>query len=140
MCERTPCGGAHNICVVSPEGKVYSCNQSIGNEKFLMGDIYSDSFYEMLKSKISIEFKSRTIKNISNCSSCQISSWCGTPCPYETYMNSGSLYDHPSECSLIKQRYLRALSGLINNEFNLSVISGITDIKNLSWDIIKERR
>lgn len=139
MCERTPCGGAHNICVVSPEGKVYSCNQSIGNEKFLMGDIFSNSFHEMLNSKISIEFKSRAIKNISNCSSCEISGWCGTSCPYETYMNSGSLYEHPSECSLIKQRYMRALSGLINNEFNLSVISGITDIKNLSWDIIKEK-
>ncbi len=138
MCERTPCGAGREICVVAPDGNVYACNQSLGEDHFYLGNLYEHSFIEMANSEAAQRLSQRTIDRIEDCNECVISSWCGSPCPFETYKNSGTILTNSSECQLMKDRYIRALKGLIKNEYNLEVISRIAELEvDLQWDSVK---
>ncbi|MCU0286447.1 MAG: radical SAM protein [Acidobacteria bacterium] len=122
MCERTPCGGAKNICIVMPNGDVYPCNQSTDDTQLLLGNIKTNSFNELLNSKPAQKLGQRILDNIEECNNCVFRSWCGSPCPHEAFTTHGSLMAKSAECDIFKERYETALTGLINGTFDLEVI------------------
>ena len=136
MCERTPCGAGRNICVVNPDGNVYACNQSV-DEKLRLGNVLTDSFSDMTKSNVASMYSNRTIDKIEACSNCAVSTFCNSPCAYGAYKKYGDILGKSPECALMKSRFVKALTGLLRNEFNLSVVTKLAELKtNLEWDYI----
>ncbi|HIK18773.1 MAG TPA: SPASM domain-containing protein [Leptolyngbyaceae cyanobacterium M33_DOE_097] len=134
MCERTPCGGGRNICLVQPNGNVYSCNQSVGDDRFLLGNLKQVSFNEMLQSSAGIALSSRTLDKIEECRNCTFRSWCGSPCPLAVARGSENIMSKSSECNVLKPRYTRALSGLLEDEFDLEVVGKLAGFQSpVQW-------
>ena len=122
MCERSPCGAARNICIVQPNGDVYSCNQSADDTKFLLGSIIRTPFKDILKSDIAQMLGNRTVDKIDECRVCTFRSWCSSPCPLVAFRKYGSMMAKSADCDLFMYRYERALRGLLENEFDLPVV------------------
>lgn len=131
MCETTPCGAGRNISIVAPDGNVYACNQSLGDKDFLLGNLEEDSYLNMKNNNIASSLSERKVENIEECKDFAISSWCGSPCAYEASKEFGSLMSKSRECRLMKDRYTRTLRGLINDEYELSVISKILNLDEI---------
>ena len=122
MCERSPCGAARNICVLLPNGDVYPCNQSIDDEQLLLGNIKTSSFKELLKSVPAQVLSNRVVDQIIECQTCTFKSWCGSPCPHASFRKYGDLMAKSPECDIFMSRYKRVLRGLLEDEFDLSVV------------------
>lgn len=131
MCERSPCGGAKNICAVQPNGDVYPCNQSV-DKRFYLGNIKEKSFKDILKSDVARIFSKRVVENIEECKLCVFRSWCGSSCTLGSHSNSESFLAKSAECELNKLRYTYALLGLLGNKFDLEVIGKFMGVNNLS--------
>ncbi len=122
MCERSPCGGARNICAVMPDGDVYSCNQAVHEESFRLGNLKDSSFRELLNGEIAHRLRQRTVDSITGCRNCLFRAWCQSPCPIAALWKYGSMMEKSPECDILRLRYDRALRGLVNDEFDLTVV------------------
>ena len=60
------CGAGHEYVAITPDGDIYPCHQFVGNEDFLMGDIYNGINNE----KMEQEFKNAHIYNKPKCIDC----------------------------------------------------------------------
>lgn len=126
MCERSPCGAAKNICITMPNGDVYPCNQSVGEESLFLGNIKRDSFQTILKSKPAQMLRGRNIKNINDCKDCLFRGWCGSPCPITALRNSGTINAKSAYCDILKRRYQIGLQRLIDGRYEPSLIAALT--------------
>lgn len=134
MCERSPCGAARNICIVMPSGDVFPCNQSAEPRSFLLGNLHTASFVELLGSDVARLLTRRTPESIAACRDCTFKAWCNSPCPLAAYWKYGSVMAKSPECELIKARYLRALRGLLSGEIDISLAGRLAGFKTpLSW-------
>lgn len=139
MCERSPCGGAKNICITMPDGDVFPCNQSTEDKRLLLGNIRNDSFSYLLNSERAISLQKRTLENIDECNECVFRNWCGSPCPHEALVKYGNIMAKSAECDFFKERYTSALKGLVNDEFDLEVISRLVgSSSSLTWVELKK--
>lgn len=128
MCERSPCGAARNICAVMPNGEVFSCNQAVGNDQFLLGNLRTTSFLDMFSSDIACALRKRTIDEIPVCKDCVFRGWCQSPCPLAASAKYGTIMARSAECDLLRLRYKRALEGLLNNEFDLAIVGRLAGL------------
>lgn len=141
MCERSPCGGARNICITMPNGDVYPCNQSTDSKHMLLGNLYDSKFVELLKSESSINLQKRIVNNIDECKNCIYRIWCGSPCPIEALYQNGDIMSKSAECDIFKERYNMALKGLVNNSFDLEIISRLVGSKDsIKWLDLKHMK
>ena len=123
MCERSPCGGARNICAVTPNGDVFPCNQSAGEAPWLLGNIQTRTFAELMLTRPAAQLASRTTAAIDECRDCAFRSWCGSPCPHSVYVKTGSIHSKSVECDLHRYRYQRAFQALLRGAVDLEVVS-----------------
>jgi uncharacterized protein len=127
MCERTPCGAGRNICVIEPDGMVYGCNQTVRDVRFTLGNVYEQTFAEMLRSDAAMQLKERKLEQLE-CSSCLYKSWCQSPCPATSTSRYGQVLAKSGDCELYMSRYGRALQGLITDEFDLEVVGQLAGL------------
>ncbi len=70
--------------IFAPDGKVYSCDQYVNDEKTALGDIRKDSLYDILKKKAQLwEEIKRLVRKSGDkmaCSSCEWGSQCSGGC------------------------------------------------------------
>ena len=95
------CGVGTEYLAVTPSGELYPCHQFAGNEKFLMGDIYSGVFNEKLRG----EFGGNDIFSRGECRRCWARYYCSGGCAANAYNASGDIGGiYELGCEMFKKR------------------------------------
>ena len=105
ICLRYPCGAAREIISVNPDGTVYPCDGFKGVKEFVMGNILTESLFDMLNKPHIIKLRDRTAKDISKCSTCLFRGMCCSCC-YSAHGKFGDIYREDPHCADKRQIYL----------------------------------
>jgi len=95
------CGVGTEYMAVTPNGKLYPCHQFIGDDKFVMGDVWQGITNDELRS----EFKRADIYSGDECKSCWAKFFCSGGCAANAYNDTGAadgIYE--IGCELFKKR------------------------------------
>jgi uncharacterized protein len=95
------CGAGHEYVAITPDGDIYPCHQFVGNEDFLMGDIYKGISNE----KMVQQFKTAHIYNKPKCNDCWAKFYCSGGCQANNFNFNGDM-NVPYEigCQMQKKR------------------------------------
>ena len=105
------CGSGTEYFAVTPKGELYPCHQFVGDEKYLMGDIWNgiseNKADGAIKSGIEIrgEFKMCNVYAREECEDCWAKLYCSGGCAANAYHATGDIlgvYDYG--CRLFKKR------------------------------------
>lgn len=101
------CGAGHEYVAVTPDGDIYPCHQFVGNEEFIMGNVF-----EGLKGdKIQAEFKNGHIYNKPKCMDCWARFYCSGGCQANNYnFNKDIHIPYELGCKMMKKRVECAIS------------------------------
>jgi len=95
------CGVGTEYLAVTPRGKLYPCHQFIGDEKFLMGDVW----HGVVNEKIQGEFGGCNIYSRTECRKCWARMYCSGGCAANAYHAAGSIGGvYELGCELFKKR------------------------------------
>ena len=95
------CGVGCEYLAVTPQGELFACHQFIGNNEFLMGDIFNGIDNLKLREK----FIRRNIYSMPECNSCWAKMYCSGGCAANAYNDSGSVLGvHKLGCEMFKKR------------------------------------
>ena len=95
------CGVGTEYVAVTPTGDLYPCHQFVGEEKFLLGNIYDG----ITNGDICSEFKGCNVYSHKECADCFAKLYCSGGCAANAYHTTGSItgvYD--LGCQLHKKR------------------------------------
>ena len=81
------CGVGTEYVAVTPSGDLYPCHQFVGDEKFLLGNIYDG----ITNNSICDEFKGCNIYSHEECSDCFAKLYCSGGCAANAYHTTGSI-------------------------------------------------
>lgn len=95
----TACGAGYEYLAVSPEGNLYPCHQFVGQDKFVIGNVYSG----INNSKMCSEFMQNNILTKEKCRDCWAKLFCSGGCHANAYFTNGSISEH-NELSCILQK------------------------------------
>lgn len=100
------CGSGTEYMAVTPWGDLYPCHQFVGEEKYLMGNVF-----EGVKQKeMQEEFKCCNVYSKENCKECFAKFYCSGGCAANSYKFHGSIHDtYDIGCKLQKKRVECAL-------------------------------
>lgn len=100
------CGAGYQYLAVDPQGVLYPCHQFVGQDEFVMGDVYNG----VNRWDIGDRFKNTHIYAKEGCSQCWAKFLCSGGCHASAYFNGGGL-EKPFKqaCVLAKKRYECAL-------------------------------
>lgn len=95
------CGSGTEYLGVTPWGDLYPCHQFVGNEKFLLGNVFEG----IKRTDIVDEFKCCNVYSRKECSECFARYYCSGGCAANSYNFHGSI-DHVYEtgCELERKR------------------------------------
>ncbi len=95
------CGSGTEYLAVTPWGDLYPCHQFVGNEKFLMGNVYDG----VVNTDIRDEFKCCNVYAKEKCRECFARFYCSGGCAANSYNFHGSINDaYDVGCELEKKR------------------------------------
>lgn len=97
------CGAGHEYISVTPEGDIYPCHQFVGNNDFIMGNIFNEE--SGINSHITEEFKKAHLYNKPDCRECWARFYCSGGCQANNFNFNGDMRK-PYEigCKLQKKR------------------------------------
>jgi uncharacterized protein len=102
------CGAGCSYVAVTPDGEIYPCHQFVGEEGFLLGDVYR-GINEKSKPIIE-EFRDTTILTNPACKDCWAKYFCGGGCRANSYHFTNTLFGkYEIGCELQKKRIECAL-------------------------------
>lgn len=81
------CGVGTEYMAVTPSGELYPCHQFVGDEKFLLGDIWKG----VTNTAILDEFKGCNVYSHPECKDCFAKLYCSGGCAANAYHTTGSL-------------------------------------------------
>lgn len=93
------CGAGHEYLAVSPEGYLYPCHQFVGQEEFVMGNIYSG----IDNTKLRDSFKNNNILTKEQCRDCWAKLFCSGGCHANAWYSKGNIAE-PNEIACILQK------------------------------------
>ena len=95
------CGSGTEYLAVTPWGDLYPCHQFVGNEKFLMGNVWDGVKNEELRD----EFKCCNVYAKEKCQKCFAKFYCSGGCAANSYNFHGSINDaYDIGCELQRKR------------------------------------
>jgi uncharacterized protein len=95
------CGAGHEYVAITPDGDIYPCHQFVGNEDFLIGDIYNGINNE----KMVQEFKTAHIYNKPKCNDCWAKFYCSGGCQANNFNFNGDMHiPYEIGCQMQKKR------------------------------------
>jgi len=95
------CGAGHEYVAITPDGDIYPCHQFVGNEDFLMGDIYKGISNE----KMVQEFKTAHVYNKPKCNECWAKFYCSGGCQANNFNFNGDMHiPYEIGCQMQKKR------------------------------------
>lgn len=95
------CGSGTEYMAVTPWGDLYPCHQFVGEEKFLLGNIWDG----VTNTKIQDEFRSCNVYARKECADCWAKLWCSGGCAANAYHATGKIegvYEYG--CDLFRKR------------------------------------
>ncbi|NLO41592.1 MAG: thioether cross-link-forming SCIFF peptide maturase [Bacteroidales bacterium] len=97
----TACGAGHEYLAVSPEGDLYPCHQFVGQDNFIIGNLFTG----IRNHKICDEFKKSSILKKNKCRDCWAKLFCSGGCHANAYFSNGNI-SKPNEiaCTFQKKR------------------------------------
>jgi uncharacterized protein len=102
----TACGAGYEYIAVSPDGKLYPCHQFVGQEKFVVGDIYKG----ITNKQLCMELKNNTIFEKEACRECWAKLFCSGGCHANSFFTNGTIKQpNKVSCMLQKKRIECAL-------------------------------
>ena len=109
------CGAGTEYMAVTPWGDLYPCHQFVGDEKFLLGNIFDG----VKNDNIREEFFKCNVYTREECKNCWARLYCSGGCFANAYHATGSvngIYEYG--CDLFRKRMECALMLAIDREFN----------------------
>lgn len=95
------CGAGHEYVAVTPSGDIYPCHQFVGNEKFIMGNVYDG----IVKKDIVKKFKCGHVYNKPECMKCWARFFCSGGCQANNYNFNGDIcVPYHIGCEMMKKR------------------------------------
>ncbi|MCD8323525.1 MAG: thioether cross-link-forming SCIFF peptide maturase [Clostridiales bacterium] len=95
------CGSGTEYLAVTPWGDLYPCHQFVGNEDFLMGNVWDG----VTRTDIRDEFKSCNVYAKEKCRDCFARFYCSGGCAANSYHFHGNINDaYDIGCALQKKR------------------------------------
>ena len=95
------CGSGTEYLAVTPWGDFYPCHQFVGNEEFLMGNVYDG----IKNTELQSEFKCCNVYAKEKCRNCFARFYCSGGCAANSYNFHGSITDaYDIGCELEKKR------------------------------------
>lgn len=95
------CGSGTEYLAVTPWGDLYPCHQFVGNEEFLMGNVYDG----VKNTELRDEFKCCNVYAKEKCRECFARFYCSGGCAANSYNFHGSINDaYDVGCELEKKR------------------------------------
>jgi uncharacterized protein len=95
----TACGAGYEYLAVSPEGKLYPCHQFVGQDEFIVGDIYSG----ISNDKLCKDMEKNTIFKKEKCRECWAKLFCSGGCHANAFFTNGNIKE-PNETSCLLQK------------------------------------
>lgn len=95
------CGSGTEYLAVTPWGDLYPCHQFVGNEKFLMGNVWDG----VTATELRDEFKCCNVYAKEKCKNCFAKFYCSGGCAANSYNFHGKITDaYDLGCALQKKR------------------------------------
>ena len=95
------CGSGCEYLAVTPWGDLYPCHQFVGEDNFLMGDVFTG----IHKPEIQEEFKGCSVYTKDKCKDCFARFYCSGGCPANSYKFHGHINDaYDISCELERKR------------------------------------
>ena len=95
------CGSGTEYLAVTPWGDLYPCHQFVGNEKFLLGDVFDG----VKRTDICDEFKGCNVYAKPKCRECFARFYCSGGCAANSYNFHGDIHNaYDIGCALQKKR------------------------------------
>ena len=95
------CGAGCEYVAITPEGDIYPCHQFVGNEDFLMGNVWDG----IKATDIQDEFKCCNVYAKEKCRNCFARFYCSGGCAANSYNFHGTITDaYDLGCELQKKR------------------------------------
>lgn len=108
------CGFGNDYVAITPNGDIYPCHQLVGEQKFIMGNVNTNTFDEKMKD----EFLKLTVYHKEKCKNCWAKFYCCGGCGSKNYKFSGDIkipFDFSCEMQKNKIECSIAYSILTNN-------------------------
>lgn len=95
------CGAGHEYVAVTPDGDIYPCHQFVGNDEFIIGNVYKEG----LNHEIMNMFKNGHIYNKPKCMECWARFYCSGGCQANNYnFNKDIHLPYEIGCEMMKKR------------------------------------
>ena len=108
------CGVGTEYLAVTPSGQLYPCHQFIGDERFLMGDLWVGGMTNQKQREL---FAGRDIYSRSECKTCWARFYCSGGCAANAHNATGSINGvYSLECELFKKRVECAIMLKVSEE------------------------
>lgn len=106
MCMRNPCGAGINMVSLDINGDIYPCEEMIGKEQFIIGNLHQDTFKKVLsQNPLNLFLKERNVENIQECQKCTWKQFCHGGCIHKSYAHFKQLDRESEFCSYYKKIY-----------------------------------
>ena len=131
------CGVGTEYMAVTPDGGLYPCHQFIGDEKFLLGDIWHGVANEKLRE----EFAGCGINSRPGCMGCWARLYCSGGCAANAFNDTGSIAGvYELGCELFKKRLECAIMIKVEDRVMSARLRGRTEATNLPVEHCRQER
>lgn len=93
------CGAGYEYLAVTPKGELFPCHQFVGDEEFVLGDVWSGIVDQDLPPK----FKDAHVLNSPTCKSCWGKYYCSGGCPKNNLEQAGN-FNGVDEISCVMEK------------------------------------
>ncbi len=95
------CGSGNEYVAVTPDGEIYPCHQFVGDERFIMGNVFDKQIDEAMK----VDFADANLLHKAECADCWAKYFCSGGCNANNFKYEGDiLAPHKMSCELEKMR------------------------------------
>lgn len=107
------CGAGHEYIAVTPDGKLYPCHQFVGEEGYIIGDVWQG----ITQPELGEQFKQAHVLNKTECRKCWAKYFCSGGCHANNIQYGGDLHT-PFTLSCDMERKRLECSFFIFNKIN----------------------
>ncbi len=103
------CGVGTEYCAVTPDGDIYPCHQFVGEEAFIMGNLYDEPILHP-PTALKEDLKTLILPNKEDCQGCWAKYFCSGGCAANAFHQTQSLHGiYEQGCDLQRKRLEAAL-------------------------------
>lgn len=101
MCYRSPCGMGNAILGFGHDGRIYLCDEVVGNDEFCIGDIHIETNLKLLLDNSPARRKimdARDVSRVAKCANCPWRRFHGSGCTSKVYAQFGNIEKEDAMC------------------------------------------